>query len=66
VTLRPNSALFRKRVIPCTANGLQVESDIMVDKISAIPRAKVGKTIGRLQREEMAEITALLAIFLGL
>jgi mRNA interferase MazF len=63
--LRPNSVLFRKRIIPSTGNGLQLESEMMVDKISAIPRAKVGKIIGRMQPEEMADLTAALAIFLG-
>lgn len=63
--LRPNSVLFRKRVIPSEANGLELESEMMIDKISAIPRAKVGKTIGRLQPEEMADLKETLALFLG-
>jgi mRNA interferase MazF len=63
--LRPNSVLFRKRIMPSPENGLQFESDIMVDKISAIPRVKVGKIIGRLQPAEMADLTVALALFLG-
>lgn len=64
--LRPQSVLLRKRITPSATNGLLVESDIMVDKISAIPRAKVGRTIGRMRPEEMAELTAALALFLGI
>ena len=63
--LRPKSVLFRKRVVPSESNGLQLESEMMVDKISAIPRSKVGRTIGRLQPEEMADLTEALALFLG-
>ncbi|MGA7156378.1 MAG: type II toxin-antitoxin system PemK/MazF family toxin [Acidobacteriaceae bacterium] len=63
--LRPHAVLFRKRIDPSAANGLQLASDLMIDKISAISRARVGKTIGRITHEEMAEMTAALALFLG-
>jgi mRNA interferase MazF len=63
--LRPGSVLFRKRVRPSPNNGLLVESDIMIDKISAIPRAKVGKRIGHLEATEMIELTAAVTLFLG-
>jgi len=63
--LRPQSVLFRKRMYPTSANGLQLESDIMIDKISAVARARVGKTVGKLSQDEMSELTAALALFLG-
>ena len=63
--LRPSAALFRKRIKPSSSNGLHIESDIMIDKISAVPRERTGKKIGHLHADEMAEITAAIALFLG-
>ena len=64
--LRPEAVLFRKHIKPSATNGLFVDSELMIDKISAIPRAKVGKRIGRLDAAELLELTAAIALFLGL
>jgi mRNA-degrading endonuclease toxin of MazEF toxin-antitoxin module len=38
----------------------------MLDKLVSLPRTKISKAVGRLTDAEMAEITASLALFLGL
>jgi mRNA-degrading endonuclease toxin of MazEF toxin-antitoxin module len=38
----------------------------MIDKIFTVPRERMGKKIGKLDPAQMTEITAELAIFLGM
>ncbi len=63
---RPSAALFRKPLKPSDQNGLLEPSDVMLDKLFTLPRAKVGKVIGHLPSTEMAEINAMLVLLLGL
>ena len=58
--------LLRPTLTPDAGNGLVRPSQIMVDKISTIARDKVGEPFGRLSETAMAEVTRLLAVFLGL
>ena len=58
--------LLRPTLTPDAGNGLVRPSQIMVDKISTIARDKVGEPFGRLSEAAMAEVTRLLAVFLGL
>jgi mRNA interferase MazF len=48
------------------ANGLRVQSQAMVDKISTIPKSKVGRRIGRLDAPDIARLNQHVALFLGL
>ena len=57
--------LFRIILQPNPENGLIKPSQIMVDKTQTVPRAKVGKNIGRLSDQEMLSVTRALAVFLG-
>lgn len=56
----------RTIVEPTLDNGLRARSQIMVEKISTIPREKAGPVIGRLSEADMAAVNRILAIFLGL
>jgi mRNA interferase MazF len=58
--------LFRIRLVPSAGNGLQKNSDIMVDKVQAVPRERVGDTFGRVTAEQLLEVSRSLAVFLGL
>ena len=58
--------LFRLSVEPSNENGLRARSWIMVDKIAAVPRAKIGVRVGRLQDGDMARLGQALLVFLGL
>ena len=57
---------YRLTVMPETGTGLRKPSQIMVDKIVAIPRAKIGAAIGRVPNETLVELDRLLAVAIGL
>ena len=57
--------LFRVDVEPDDANGLRKKSQVMVDKAQTVARAKVGKTVGRLDDQTLLAVNRLLALFLG-
>jgi mRNA interferase MazF len=58
--------LLRITVEPSPANGLERASQIMIDKAVTVPRAKIGRHIGRLDAALMPEVGSALAAFLGL
>jgi len=58
--------LFRLTVAPASDNGLKLESQLMVDKITTVPRTKVGERIGRLADEDMIRLNRAVLVFLGL
>ena len=57
---------FRVALVPANANGLRVASDVMVDKVQTLPRARIRSRIGTLDRESMRAVDAALRIWLGL
>lgn len=61
-----NAPLFRLRVEPSRRNGLKSECRIMVDKVSTVPRAKVGARIGRLDEGDIVRLNRAVLVFLGL
>jgi mRNA interferase MazF len=58
--------LFRLPVEPSDHNGLHVACCLMVDKITTIPKSKVGKRIGRLADEDILRLNRAIIVFLGL
>jgi mRNA interferase MazF len=48
------------------ANGLRVPCQIMVDKITSVPKTKIGKRIGRLDDSDMLRLNRAVIAFLGL
>jgi len=66
-TTDPTEApLFRLVVEPNERNGLRSPSRLMVDKISTVPRSKVGEKIGRLDDEDVVRLNQAAMVFLGL
>lgn len=61
-----DAPLFRLVIEPGEANGLQVTSRLMVDKVTTVSRAKLGRRIGRLADDDMVRLNRALMIFLGL
>lgn len=57
---------FRLSIGPTAGNGLRADSDVMVDKIMAVRRDRIGGAIGHLEAETMAELSRLLAVAIGL
>ncbi len=66
-TTDPTEApLFRLRVEPNERNGLRSTSRLMVDKITTVPKPKVGERIGRLDDEDVVRLNQAVMVFLGL
>jgi mRNA interferase MazF len=58
--------LFRLVVEATEKNGLATVSRLMVDKLTTVPKTKLGKRIGRLSDDDMVRLNRALMIFLGL
>ena len=61
-----DAPLFRLPLKPSGANGLRAESQIMVDKVMAVKRERIGKRIGTITPEEMARVDLALRTWLEL
>jgi mRNA interferase MazF len=60
------TAAFRVTVEPTSANGLQLLSQVMVDKLSTLTRSKVSEPFGRLDEDLMRAVDRTLLLVLGL
>ena len=61
-----DAPLFRLLVEPTAVNGLDKDCRLMVDKVTTVPKAKLGRRIGRLSDKDMVRVNRALLIFLGL
>ena len=58
--------LFRLPVEPSERNGLRAPCRMMVDKITTVPKSKVGGRVGRLDDEDILRLNRAVLVFLGL
>jgi mRNA interferase MazF len=58
--------LIRITVPPTQQTGLKIVSQVMLDKLSTVSRARAGVRIGQVDTATMHEVDAALAAFLGL
>jgi mRNA interferase MazF len=58
--------LFRLPVEPNERNGLRATCCLMVDKITTVPKARVGARVGRLDDQDILRLNQAVLIFLGL
>lgn len=65
-TLRSDADQFRISVQPSPSNGLRQASQITIDKIVAVPVAKIGTVIGRADDALLLRVNRALALFLGI
>jgi mRNA interferase MazF len=66
-TTDPTDApLVRLLIQPTADNGLRSASRIMVDKITSVPRAKIGSRIGRLADEDIVRLNRAILVFIGI
>lgn len=66
-TTDPTEApLFRLVIEPNERNGLRSPCRLMVDKITTVPKAKLGGRVGRLDDEDMLRLNQAIAVFLGM
>jgi mRNA interferase MazF len=61
-----DAPLFRRPVEPNERNGLRAPCRLMVDKITTVPKSKVGTHIGRLDDEDILRLNQAVLVFLGL
>ena len=66
-TTDPTDApLFRLSIEPSKGNGLRAICRLMVDKITTVPKTKIGTRIGRLDDEDMVRLSRAVLVFLGI
>lgn len=66
-TTDPTDApLFRLAIEPNATNGLRIPCRLMVDKITTVPKSKLGSLIGRLRDEDVLRLNRAALVFLGL
>ena len=66
-TTNPADApLFRLLIQPSDRNRLRVSSRLMIDKITTVPKSKIGAQIGRLDDEDLVRMNRAVVVFLGL
>jgi len=58
--------LFRLAIEPSPTNGLTGVSRLMVDKLTTVPKSKLGSPIGRLSDADVVRLNRAILIFLGL
>ena len=61
-----DAPLFRLPIAPNERNGLRVPCRLMVDKITTVPKSKIGAHIGRLDDEDVLRLNQAALVFLGL
>jgi mRNA interferase MazF len=66
-TTDPTDApLFRLEVEPTESNGLRSVCRLMVDKITTVPKARLGARIGCLAGEDIVRLNRAALVFLGI
>ena len=66
-TTDPTEApLIRLLTKPDEMNGLRDASSVMVDKITTVPRKRLGERIGRLGDQDLVRLGRAIIVFLGL
>ncbi len=65
VTSDLRNAVFRVTVEPSPANGLRELSQVMVDKLSTLPRTNISEPFGHLDEERMKMVDRALLLVIG-
>lgn len=58
--------LFRLVIRPTERNGLKAASRLTVDKLTTVPKSRLGMRIGVLSKEDLIRLNRALLVFLGL
>lgn len=65
-TDQTEAPLIRLPIEPGERNGLREQSSLMVDKITTVPRSKLGERIGKLGDDDMVRLGRAVLVFFGL
>jgi mRNA interferase MazF len=69
VDSKPNpteAPLARVAIEPSEGNGLKAPCRLMVDKITPVPKSKLGRHLGQLADEDILRMNRAIVVFLGL
>jgi mRNA interferase MazF len=58
--------LLRLPIDASAENGLDQPSQLMIDKVTTVPRSSLGERLGRLRDDELIALNRSLIVFLGL
>ncbi|CAA7615159.1 Toxin MazF [Magnetospirillum sp. LM-5] len=61
-----DAPLYRLSLLPTDSTGLRQPSQVMIDKVLAVRRDRCGAVIGRLGEADLAAMSRLLALVVGL
>ena len=65
-TIRIESEVGRQVIQPSPENGLRETAYVMIDKITTVPRTRLGARIGALTPSQMTPINLAMLVLLGL
>src|SRR5688572_5860213 len=65
-TVETDAPLFRLPIESSEQNGLRAPCRLMVDKITTVPKSKVGSKVGRLDEADVLRLNQAMMVFLGL
>jgi mRNA interferase MazF len=65
-TVAVDAPLFRLHIQPSESNGVRSPCWLMVDKITTVPKAKIGARIGRLGDADIIRLNRAVIVFLGI
>jgi mRNA interferase MazF len=65
-TDQTEAPLFRLAIEPNGRNDLHAACRLMVDKITTVPKSKIGARVGRLDDEDILRLNQAMLVFLGL
>lgn len=67
LTSDPTQAEYlRVAITPSQSNGLREPSSVMIDKITCVPRQRLGRRIGVLSAADMSRVNLAILVFLGI
>jgi mRNA interferase MazF len=61
-----DAPISRPLITPADSNGLRVSSHLMVDKITTVPKHRLGRRIGALSAGDVQRLNRAILVFLGL
>lgn len=66
LTSDPTESLLRIPIDPAASNGLTATSRIMIDKITAVRRDRLGQAVGAVTDAQMLAVNRSVLVFLGI
>ena len=61
-----DAPLFRLTVTPSPGNGWRALSQLMIDKVTTVPRARLGPAIGLVEDDVLIQVSRALALWVGI